>query len=118
MGRRLPATRHVCCRIRRGFTPNCGASASRSSSCTWNTWESLLLVANDHDTKREAHGFRVDRKTLADIDLHWYDLRHEGACRLLAEGVEIRAIQLGLRHSDLKQTQRYLNVTIRSCARR
>jgi hypothetical protein len=26
------------------------------------------------------------------IDLHWHDLRHEGACRLLADGVDIRTI--------------------------
>jgi hypothetical protein len=39
------------------------------------------------------------------------DLRHEEACRLLADGVDIRAIQLILGHSDVKQTQRFLNVT-------
>lgn len=45
------------------------------------------------------------------IDLHWHDLRHEGACRLLADGVDIRAVQLILGHSDIKTTQRYLNIT-------
>jgi site-specific recombinase XerD len=40
--------------------------------------------------------------------LHWHDLRHEGACRLLAEHVDIRTIQLMLGHADIKQTQRYL----------
>ena len=65
-------------------------------------WESLLLVANGHDTKRAKHGARVDREKLRQIDLHWHDLRHEGACRLLADGVDIRTIQ---------QTQRYLNIT-------
>ena len=44
-------------------------------------------------------------------DLHWHDLRHEGACRLLAEHVDIRTIQLMLGHADIKQTQRYLNIT-------
>ena len=74
-------------------------------------WESLLLVAYGHDTKRSKAGARVDREKLRQIDLHWHDLRHEGACRLLADGVDIRIIQLMLGHSDIKTTQRYLNIT-------
>ena len=52
-------------------------------------WESLLLVANGHDTKRAKPGARVDREKLRQIDLHWHDLRHEGACRLLSDGVDL-----------------------------
>lgn len=74
-------------------------------------WESLLLIANGHDTKRAKPGARVDRVKLRQIDLHWHDLRHEGACRLLADGVDIRIIQLMLGHASVQQTQRYLNVT-------
>ena len=74
-------------------------------------WESLLLIANGHETKRAKPGARVDRAKLHQIDLHWHDLRHEGACRLLADGVDIRIIQLMLGHASVQQTQRYLNVT-------
>lgn len=34
-----------------------------------------------------------------------------GACRLLADGVDIRLIQLMLGHAGVQQSQRYLNVT-------
>jgi integrase/recombinase XerD len=74
-------------------------------------WESLLLIANGHETKRAKPGARVDREKLREIDLHWHDIRHEGACRLLADGVDIRIIQLMLGHASVQQTQRYLNVT-------
>jgi integrase/recombinase XerC len=53
----------------------------------------------------------VNREQLVDIDLHWHDVRHEAACRWLAKGLDLRAIQLLLGHVDLKTTQRYLNVT-------
>ena len=74
-------------------------------------WETVLMLANGHDSKRTARGVRVDREKLRQVDLHWHDLRHEGACRLLADGVDIRTIQLMLGHADIKQTQRYLNIT-------
>ena len=44
-------------------------------------------------------------------DLRWHHLRHEGACRLLADGLDIRIIQLMLGHASIQQTQRYPNVT-------
>jgi hypothetical protein len=48
-------------------------------------WESLLLLANGHDTKRAKRGAPVDRANLRQIDLHCHDLRQGGACRLLAD---------------------------------
>ena len=76
-------------------------------------WEAQLLRANGYETKRSKPGAWVDRDRarLRQIDLHWHDLRHEGAWRLLADCVDIRTIQLMLGHADIKQTQRYLNIT-------
>jgi integrase len=74
-------------------------------------WESVVLLAHGvQPTRTRAHG-RVNREQLGEIDLHWHDLRHEAACRWLAKGLDLRAIQLVLGHADLKTTQRYLNVT-------
>jgi integrase len=88
-----------------------GASDGAFQDSFKTAWESLLLVAHGQETKREQPGARVDREKLQQIDLHWHDLRHEGACRLVAAGVDIRIIQLMLGHSDIKTTQRYLNIT-------
>lgn len=73
------------------------------------SWETLKLLAYEHEPKpgrEEPHGEQLQR-----IDLRWHDLRHEGACRLLADGVDIRIVQLMLEHASIKQTQPYLNVT-------
>ena len=71
----------------------------------------LRLLAHDYTPRRSRAGDGWNRDQLRKIDLHWHDLRHEGACRLLADGVDIRIIQLMLGHASVQQTQRYLNVT-------
>ena len=74
-------------------------------------WETLRLLANGVEPKPGREGAPWNREQLERIDLRWHDLRHEGACRLLADGVDIRIIQLMLGHASIQQTQRYLNVT-------
>jgi len=74
-------------------------------------WETLRLLANGVEPKRGREGTQWNREQLERIDLRWHDLRHEGAWRLLADGVDIRIIQLMVGHASIQQTQRYLNVT-------
>ena len=74
-------------------------------------WETLRLLAHSIEPRPGRKGVEWNREQLQRIDLHWHDLRHEGACRLLADGVDIRIIQLMLGHASIQQTQRYLNVT-------
>ena len=74
-------------------------------------WETLKLLAYGYEPKPGRTGAAWNREQLQRIDLRWHDLRHEGACRLLADGVDIRIIQLMLGHASIQQTQRYLNVT-------
>jgi integrase len=74
-------------------------------------WETLRLLAHGIEPRPTRKGAIWNREQLQQIDLRWHDLRHEGACRLLADGVDIRIIQLMLGHASILQTQRYLNVT-------
>jgi integrase len=70
-------------------------------------WETLKLLANGLEPRTGDEGVKWNADQLRRIDLRWHDLRHEGACRLLADGVDIRIIQLMLGHASIQQTQRH-----------
>ena len=88
-----------------------GTEDGRYQSQIQTAWETLRLLAYGYEPRKGDEGARWNREQLDTIDLHWHDLRNEGASRLLANGVDIRVIQLMLGHASLEQTQRYLNVT-------
>ena len=50
-------------------------------------------VSRAADPKPGREGAPWNREQLEQIDLRWHDLRHEGACRLLADSVDIRIIR-------------------------
>jgi integrase len=76
-----------------------------------NRVETVKMLANGIEPKLGKEGEAWNRQQVQRIDLRWHDLRHEGVCQLLADGVDIRITQLMLGHASIQQTQRYLNVT-------
>ena len=49
------------------------------------------------------------RKALREIDLHWHDLRHEYASRLVEKGVPLSQVRDLLGHASITTTERYDN---------
>jgi len=82
-----------------------------------SAWETLFLLANGIKPTRAGSGKRVsNRKALAQIDLHWHDLRHEALSRLADDGVPVHELQLLAGHSSITTTQRYMNARASSLA--
>jgi site-specific recombinase XerD len=80
-------------------------------------WETLLLLAKGITPKRVGSGKRVStRHELAEIDLHWHDLRHEALSRLADEGVPVHELRLLAGHASITTTQRYMNARPTSLA--
>jgi integrase len=74
-------------------------------------WSTCVLKAHGHRPTYEKTGLSAASRTaLQAIDLHFHDLRHEGASRLLEAGWPLHHIQEMLGHASLEQTSTYLNV--------
>jgi len=54
------------------------------------------------------------RKAFKSIDLHWHDLRHEYASRLVERGVPLAQVRDLLGHASITTTERYDNQTLNS----
>jgi len=82
-----------------------------------SAWETVLLLANDIEPTRPARGQRPsNRKALAQINLHWHDLRHEALSRLADDGVPVHELQMLAGHASITTTQRYMNARANSLA--
>ena len=84
-------------------------------------WDQILINAGIDDGKWEqretAKGQRYGHWVrTVDGDLHWHDLRHEGATRLAAKGTPPHELQALLGHADLSTTQVYLTANVSSLA--
>ena len=65
--------------------------------------------------ERFHHGLlgQANRKSrLEAIDLHWHDLRHEYASRLVERGVPLAQVRDLLGHASITTTERYDNQTL------
>jgi hypothetical protein len=67
-----------------------GSSNGTYQPTIQTAWETLKLLAHGLKPRTGKEGLEWNREQLQHIDLRWHDLRHEGACRLLADGVDIR----------------------------
>src|SRR5580765_4402888 len=81
-----------------------------------SAWETLLLLANGVKPTRAGSGKRVSRPPLAQVDLHWHDLRHEALSRLADDGVPVHELQVLAGHASITTTQRYMNARANSLA--
>jgi len=82
-----------------------------------SAWETLLLLANGIEPAREKRGQRPsNRRELAQINLHWHDLRHEALSRLADDGVPVHELQLLAGHASITTTQRYMNARANALA--
>ena len=78
-------------------------------------WHSTILRAHGIEPRQiggPQGGFRLTdecRAALKRIDLHWHDLRHEYASRLVERGVPLSQVRDLLGHSSIVTTERYDN---------
>jgi len=75
-------------------------------------WENVVLKAHGSKPKRTATGgLPIEQQAkLAEIDLHFHDLRHEAGSRKLEAGWPLHAVSAFLGHANVTTTGRYLNV--------
>jgi integrase len=77
------------------------------------SWETTVLKAHGHMPVWKHGGLAPEaRAHLRAIDLHFHDLRHEAASRLLEAGWPLHHVQEMLGHASIDQTTTYLNVKV------
>ena len=67
-------------------------------------------VLNDAGGSRLWREFNRARKGAGLVDLHWHDLRHTFASRLVMSGVDLYTVQKLLGHRTIEMTQRYAHL--------
>jgi integrase len=79
-------------------------------------WTITVLKAHGFDTHWRKGSYKdlthECQERLREIDLHWHDLRHEYASRLVERGVPLAQVRDLLGHASITTTERYDNQTI------
>ena len=88
-------------------------------------WETTILRANGHQPEWEKGSNKPltqeSHAAFRGINLHWHDLRHEYASRLVERGVPLSQVRDLLGHASIVTTERYDNHTfaaLQAAARR
>ena len=90
---------------------------ARSSTLASSARASSNTTRRSTTPTRAARGQRpTNRKALAQINLHWHDLRHEALSRLADDGVPVHELQMLAGHASITTTQRYMNARANSLA--
>lgn len=93
----------------------CDRSSGQPIVTFRRSWEDAVLRAHGREPLRErkrpnAGTLLADsRAALNQIDLHWHDLRHEFASRLVEGGVPITEVKELLGHASVITTERYVS---------
>jgi integrase len=82
------------------------------------TWVTTVLKAHDAQPKWRKGGYTEFEaefyQRFREINLHWHDLRHEYASRLVERSVPLSQVRDLLGHASITTTERYDNQTIES----
>jgi integrase len=79
------------------------------------TWDIVLRQPRGerifpHHSDAVSRAFQRACQACGIVDLHFHDLRHEGASRLFEQGYQIQEVALVTRHRDWKSLKRYTNL--------
>jgi len=98
-GRRYPPTAHVF------------SALGEPVKTIKRAWETCVLRAHGYEPQWLKGGklSAESRATLAEINLHFHDLRHEAGSRWLEAGMPLHHIKEILGHANISQTDTYLN---------
>jgi site-specific recombinase XerD len=97
------------------------AKTGEDVSSNRSAWETLLLLSHEIEPAARSRGHRrPEHDALRKINLHWHDLRHHAARRIMPrladEGVPVHELQMLAGHASITTTQRYMNARANALA--